>query len=67
MHAKVREFAQDTPRVVSQYLQDCRPGLVTIKPINRTSEKDRKHMVLGSDVELHHAVNGHKPLRIGVS
>lgn len=69
VEAKVREFAQAVPKIVGQYLKVCQPGLVTIKPVNRTSEKDRLHMgagyIDGQAVDLHHGVRGHKPLQLG--
>jgi hypothetical protein len=67
--AKVREFAQTTPKIIGQYLQIHHPGLVNYKPVARHEGVDGMHRmagwIAGQDVDLHHGVAGSEPLKIG--
>ncbi len=67
--AKVQEFAQDTPKIVGQYLQERHPGLVNYAPIDRRKAIDGGHQTAGwfdgQGVDLHHGVAGSAPLQIG--
>lgn len=69
VRAKVREFAQTTPKIVGQYLQIRHPGLVNYKPVARHEDENGMHRlagwISGQGVELHHGVAGSEPLKIG--